>query len=67
MGDAGEKMDMVDTLEARLNSIMNSEIKVHNKSKYDSMKRDNDDITLDTAVANNGGKFSVCNLSLLEA
>lgn len=66
MGDEGEEMDMIDVLESKLNNVMNAKIKGHNKSKYDSMKRDNDDITLDDAVANNDGKFSVCNLSLLE-
>ena len=37
------------------------------ESPLDSMKYENSDISLDEAVANNGGRFFVCNLDLLDA
>jgi len=62
----GNVYEEVDDLERELDEVMNPAGGVsRNPSKYDVMKRNNDDIGLDKAVANSGGKFAVCNLSLL--
>jgi len=37
------------------------------ESELDSMKYDNDDISIDEAVANNNGHFFVCNANILNA
>jgi len=37
------------------------------ESPLDSMRCENDDIPIGEAVANNGGRFFVCNLDLLDA
>jgi hypothetical protein len=37
------------------------------ESELDSMKYDNDDISIEEAVANNNGHFFVCNANILNA
>jgi len=61
------RRNFVETVTERIEDSVRTASALSCFTESDSMKYDNDDISIDEAVANNNGHFFVCNANILNA